>query len=38
MKLNGSDLKQLTKPQVTATSKELGFKLGDYDPVAFAER
>ncbi len=32
MKLNGSDLRQLTKPQIVPTSNDLGFKLGDYDP------
>lgn len=32
MKLDGSDLKQLTKPNVAATSGDLSFKLGDYDP------
>lgn len=32
MKLDGSDLKQLTKPNIAATSSDLSFKLGDYDP------
>lgn len=32
MKLNGSDLKQLTKPHIVPSSNDLSFKLGDYDP------
>lgn len=32
MNLDGSDLKQLTNPNVKATSTDLSFKLGDYDP------
>jgi len=32
MKLDGSDFRQLTAPQITPTSAALSFKLGDYDP------
>lgn len=32
MKLSGSDLRPLTKPQIVSTSSDLSFKLGDYDP------
>ncbi len=32
MRLDGSELRQLTKPQIAATSSDHRFKLGDYDP------
>ncbi|MBZ0186389.1 MAG: hypothetical protein K8F91_09100 [Candidatus Obscuribacterales bacterium] len=32
MRLDGSELQQLTAPKINATSTKLDFKLGDYDP------
>lgn len=32
MRIDGSDLQQLTRPNIVPTSKRLDFKVGDYDP------